>query len=545
MIKIPDGEFAEVAEYKDMIIKDYQNNAFIEALPQLMSSSEVIEKLAFYPEYHSSERELDDHYRIHSIQRIFQCFQPMPMNIELESKVSRAIRQGYTFRNPLAPESAAGYYEDYNKINHINIPTSRVSHQMACGFSLVGVSGLGKTSTLERILRMYPQIITHSEFKGLKFSSYQVTYIKLDCPFDGSVKGLIIEFFSTIDRLLGTNYYQKAVKTRPTTDVLISMMNIIVRNCNLGILVIDEIQNISMAKSGGSEKMLNMLVNMFNVVGIPVLLAGTPNAIGTLQSQFRLARRGIGLGGDMVCDRIPRGKAWELLVSSIWEYQWTRKKTPLTQELVEVLYNETQGIPDLLKKIYAITQVTAITTGREEITGAIIQKVAKEELKLVQPMIQALRTGDVRKLARYDDICFANIDMSGVFNTAKQTIDLDARVKTIQQKQKEFEENSLIGKKEQAIRKLIDLGYEAKKAQRAVEAVFDVDIDVNSLVISAISSQGNKVKKKKDDNKRKPSVDTYDIRYIAEQGKNCGKTPYQSLRDCGYIRDFNDDIFVG
>lgn len=546
MIKIPNGEFAEVAEYKDMTIIDYQNNPFIEALPRIMNSDEVVEKLAFYPSYHTRERELDSHYRIHSIQRIFQCFQPMPMGIELESKVSRAIRQGYIFRNPMSPELAAGYHEDYSKMNNLSLGIVKVSHQMACGFSLIGISGLGKTSTLERILKMYPQIIAHSEYKGNKLSTYQVTYIKLECPFDGSVKGLILEFLLTVDRMLGTNYHQKAVKTRPTTDILISIMNIVVRNCNIGLIIIDEIQNLSMSKSGGSEKMMNFFVNMVNMVGIPLLMVGTPNAIGTLQSQFRLARRGVGIGGDMVCDRITRGKVWELLVSSVWEYQWTRKHTPLNEELIEVLYNETQGIPDLLKKIYAITQVNAITSGKEEITPELIQKVAKEELKLVQPMIHALRTGDVRKLAKYEDICFANIDMEGVLNNAKHTIELDSRVKTIQKKRMEAKENNLMSKKEQAVLKLIDLGYEAQNAQKLIDKVSnkDTEMDINSMVISAISQKSSKTKRVKSLDRNIKKSDTSDIRNIVEMGKKCGKTAYQSLLDCGYIKEFKDEIFV-
>ena len=36
--------------------------------------------------------------------------------------------------------------------------------------------------------------------------------------------------------------------------------------------MIDEIQHLSMAKSGGSEKMLNFFVNLVNNVGVPVIL---------------------------------------------------------------------------------------------------------------------------------------------------------------------------------------------------------------------------------------------------------------------------------
>lgn len=101
---------------------------------------------------------------------------------------------------------------------------------------------------------------------------------------------------------------------------------------------------------------------------------GTPKAIKVLQGDFRQARRGSGLGGDMVCDRIQRDGVWDLLVDSIWHYQWMRKETLLTPEISNVLYEETQGIPDLLKKVYAIAQAHAISTGKEEITPQIIKR---------------------------------------------------------------------------------------------------------------------------------------------------------------------------
>ncbi len=71
-------------------------------------------------------------------------------------------------------------------------------------------------------------------------------------------------------------------------------------NHSLGLLVIDEIQHLSLAKSGGSEKMLNFFVNLVNTIGVPVVLIGTMKALSVLQSEFRQARRGSGQG-DMNC----------------------------------------------------------------------------------------------------------------------------------------------------------------------------------------------------------------------------------------------------
>jgi hypothetical protein len=62
----------------------------------------------------------------------------------------------------------------------------------------------------------------------------------------------------------------------------------------LGLLVIDEIQHLSRAKSGGSEKMLNFFVTMSNTIGIPVLFVGTPKARDIFDLDLRSSRRAAG-----------------------------------------------------------------------------------------------------------------------------------------------------------------------------------------------------------------------------------------------------------
>lgn len=543
-IAIPNGIYAEVAEYKNQVIKDYTNNPYIEALPELLTSQEVISKLAFYPDYDVSERSIESHYRIHMINRLFQIFQPLPMSIELESKISRAVRQGYISRNPFSQQNARDYYRDFAIINNINSAVNSQTLQMAYGFSFIGISGLGKTSSLERVLGMYPQVITHSHYKGINMSAYQVVWIKLECPFDSSVKGLLTDFFATVDRLLGTNYHEKVLRTRPTTDIMISIMNLVVRNISLGMLIIDEIQNLSLAKSGGSEKMLNLFVNLMNSVGVFVLLVGTPAVLGILKSKLRLARRSIGQGGDMLCERMVKDKVWDLLVNSIWRYQWTMKESKLTQEIIDTLYAETQGIPDLLKKVYGISQVYAITSCKEEITPSLIRQVSRENLKLVQPMLLALRTGDLRKIAKFDDIYTTDFDFESIVDKSKQGFDFDSRIKSLKKKQEEIDGNNINSIKEKAVVKLVELGIEINKAKKVINSLVDNSkdaVDSNSLVIEAISFIKNPELSDKKNEKRISNLN--DVRIVVEMGKEIGKTAYEALLDKGYIKKFEDDIF--
>ena len=56
--------------------------------------------------------------------------------------------------------------------------------------------------------------------------------------------------------MLGTQYTQQIFKSRVTVSKLIAMQSYIVQH-GIGVLIVDEIQHLSIAKSQGEEVMLN------------------------------------------------------------------------------------------------------------------------------------------------------------------------------------------------------------------------------------------------------------------------------------------------
>jgi len=157
--------------------------------------------------------------------------------------------------------------------------------------------------------------------------------------------------------------------------------------------------------------MLNFFVTLVNTIGLPVLLIGTPEAMGVLQGKFRQARRGSGQG-DLVFERLDNDINYKLLINAIWGYQWTKKPTALTDELIDILYDQSQGIIDITVKLYVLAQTKAISSGKEAITAELIKQVADESLRLVKPMLNALRTGNVMEIAKYPDIYTGSINLN-------------------------------------------------------------------------------------------------------------------------------------
>lgn len=341
---------------------------------------------------------------------------------------------------------------------------------------------MGKSSSLNRVLSNFPQVIGHYEYKDKKICIYQVVWLKIHCPFDGSVKGLCIDFFNRIDQILGTRYFEKYATSKRTVDTLLSILGQVARNSGLGLLIIDEIQHLSQAKSGGVDKMLNFFTTLVNTVGIPVVLVGTMKAKNLLQNDFRMARRTLGTGVNIIWERLKNDESFSLLMDTIWEYQFTKKKTQLIEEFINLLYEESQGIIDIAVKIYAMAQIKAISTGREEITVDIIKEVVDNNLNAVKPMIDAIKSNDIRRISKYEDI--STIDYEDFLSKTNTNTNLSSRI----QDYKAAKRKKQLSKKEEAIIRLMELDIDRKKAVSAIEKVLleDEEIGINKLVVEAI-----------------------------------------------------------
>lgn len=512
------------AEYIPQVVEDYKGNPFIEALPPIMSTAAAMEALAMRPPYNEGERELDAHYRCHSIQRLFRYFQPLDTHIDIEGRFSRCIRQGYVPRNPVGSQYARQLQQGGDAIQARSLEASdfRSIRSTACGFTVIGMSGVGKSTGVERVLSQYPQCITHTRYQKQPLYVKQVVWLKLDCPFDGSIKGLCISFFNEIDRILNSEYSRKFSAGKHTVDMMLPRMAQIASTHGVGLLVIDEIQHLSQAKSGGSEKMLNFFVTLVNTIGIPVVLIGTTKAMPILQSEFRQARRGSGQG-DLLWDRMKNDTAWEIMLRTMWKYQWTKKKFPLSAEMQEAMYDESQGIIDIAVKLYAMAQITAIAQGKETVTPALIRKVAAGQLRLVRPMLAALRSGDIKKIAQYEDI--RPIDVEDYI--AAQVLHLPTATEA---------PPVISSLEEQAVLALLGTGIPAPIARKSVRKAMAgatagqplASVTLKAVKLAARLMEGGQ-------KAVQPEVpDEDDIRVVAESGH------YDDLQAAGVIADEKD-----
>lgn len=462
------------AQYIVGQIERYKNNPFIEALPLILEPQSFINILSGKVEFSESDKNASASLRSHMLVGLMNnFFQPITRHVQLENKISILLREGYVGRNINDDNLIKKLQEGYQAIQNGEMASFSFKQRESTASSLafIGCSGSGKTTTINRILATYPQCIYHP-----KHNFTQIVYLKIDCPHDGSLKSLCMHFFRAIDKVLGTNYEKKYGQKRHSIETLLPIMAQLSNFHAIGLLIIDEIQHLSIGKSGGAEKMLNFFVTLVNTINLPIIMIGTPKARFIFEGDFRSARRGAGLGSifweqmksednTITSDRRIIKSEWNAFTDKLWKYQWLKKADiTLSEEIRKKWYELSQGILDIVVKLFVLAQFRAIDSGLERITVKVLEKTYEEDLKPIHPMIRALQSRNANRIAEYSDLVIPDIDHKILILQEKVT-----------QKFEEVDDEAIYQGHEPSIRLhrlLKDVGYNSALLPSVVTQIF-------------------------------------------------------------------------
>jgi hypothetical protein len=500
------------ASYSAPELPKFGGNPLLETLPLANTQKQAAKLMQRFPDYSDEMRQLPTHLRTHAAMDILHFIQPVPNHLKLEGMISRVIRDGYLSRNPMDPSYAGTLeerlqcFKNQQKVTTYFAPT-------AAGFSILGMSGVGKSTALRSVLHLYPQIILHKHYKGRNFTKAQIVWLTLQCPKDGSTRGLCLNFFEALDALLGTNYKKDFDKRwRSTNEMSLAMANIAARH-HVGLLGIDEIQHLNAAKSGGADEMLNFFVSLINNIGLPVILIGTYEAASLLGGTFRQARRGSGQG-DLMWNWMEYDEEWRFFVETLWRLQYVKKKCPLTPGLSSTLHEVSYGVIDLAIRIYLAAQIRAMETRAEVITEGLLRSAYRDDFKLLSRIVEVLRSGDSAAIAKIGDVCppptvpIHEVAVASEQSTSEQDLASDAQMDLAQISSSRETE-----------------GHKGSKK------------DENAEIIRDFFDQG-KGRRAKGKHGAATTFEHGDLRGIVTQGAQSKPpvSPYQSLLEAGVIK---------
>ena len=395
----------EKANYQKLSELAFMGNPLIEALPFLGEPQDYASRLLVCMPYSEDDRKLSMTKRLNKLQYIKQLHVPSTIDTEIAMNIDRCLHWGYYGRNPMpmsvvqsAVEEAGIPFDDSLKKLY------RSYKQPTYGFPVFGISGVGKTCSVMNVLTNYPQVIVHYNYRGCPFLMHQLVWLKVDCPPDGTIKGLCQRILQGIDKVLGTTFSTQRSFNRISKDVMLGDLSRAIDSCAMGLLVIDDVQTLCNTKDQVSREMLNFLLSLVNNADIPVIMVGAPKFIAIIKSEFQQAKRVTG-EGEVHMDLLKKGsRDWTRFMSALWRYQYTRTPVPLDDAMADVIYEETVGNQFLMAILYKLVQDYAIINRDETFTPETVHMVADYKLGLTKKQREDMRKGLDVELREFEEL---------------------------------------------------------------------------------------------------------------------------------------------
>ena len=342
------------------------NHNISKHLLPLLTDEACDRAMAITPEYDENITAADKGIRLLALQDIQDIFVPDAMSREIYMKLYFALVKSLKKKDSLASVRQAN--QNYNRI-------CNRSYESIMGgsdtFTIIGPSGLGKSSAVSRSLSMLtesPSIETND--------SLIIPGIQVQTPGDCSIKSLLKSILARIDETLGTNLLQKAERSRATTDMLIGSVSQAALH-HVGIIVIDEIQHAVVNRNG--KTMVKMLTQLINSSGVSICMVGTPDCIPFFEEDVVMARRALGLTyGKMEYD-----EEFISFCSQLLQYCYVKEKTEISDGLLLWLYNHSGGVKSNVVSLIMEAQRIAIVSDYEKLDIDILNKAFAESLTML------------------------------------------------------------------------------------------------------------------------------------------------------------------
>lgn len=348
------------------------NDKIISALPKMKSGKELVAELSIFPEYDASICRMEQTVRLAALSDLYRIYIPSQMSVEIYSKLYLGL-----LRSLQKKETKTAIRQRYQ--NHRAISGQEYSGIMggADSFTIIGKSGIGKSSAVSRAI----SLITENRVIEIESPCIKIVpCVVVQCPFDSSVKGLLLEILRKVDEILESNYYSYALKARATTDMLIGSVSQVALN-HIGLLIVDEIQNVVNSKNGKS--LIGALTQLINNSGIGICMVGTPDSTPFFEQALQLARRSVGLQYSA----LDYGEYFQSFCKVMFQYQYVAYRSEITESMIEWLYEHSSGLVSVVVSLFHDAQEIAILTGAESVNLEMLNQAYQQRLSLLHGYI--------------------------------------------------------------------------------------------------------------------------------------------------------------
>ena len=364
----------------------------IHILPSMKSGTDLFSALEVLPEYDEVIRETEVPVRLMALSDLYRIYVPSQMSLEIYSKMYLALLRSLQKKGTkLAVQQKNQNYKGMLQQEYSGIMGGSDS------FTIIGASGIGKSSAISRAITL----ITENRVIEVENPYTKIIpCICVQCPFDSSVKGMLLEILRKVDEMIESKYYENALRARTTTDMLIGSVSQVALN-HIGLLVVDEIQNVCNSKNGKS--LVGMLTQLINNSGISICMVGTPESAVFFEQAIQLARRSLGLRYDVM----EYGTDFRNFCEIVFSYQYVKQKTEITDGIMEWLYEHTSGNVSVVVSLIHDAQEIAILSGKEVLNLEALNEAYQQRLSMLHGFIhmeQKKQTSKIKKKVSVTDV---------------------------------------------------------------------------------------------------------------------------------------------
>lgn len=355
-------------------------------MPQMLTGSSLEDALRIRPEYNASIRKATEAERLIALQNIYSVYIPTSMSREIYSKLYLALFR--SLDKKLSLTAVRQFSENQNIIKGKEF-TSIIGG--ADSFTIIGESGIGKSASVSRVI----DIISARRVIELSNNMRIIPCVQVQTPADCSIKGLLFEVLRRVDEILDTRYHYNATRAGATADMLIGSVSTVALN-HIGMLVVDEIQNVVNSKNG--SVVVGMLTQLINNAGISICMVGTPKSTLFFGQEMMLARRSLGLSYRP----FSFDDTFVYFCSELFQYQYVQKAASLDDSILQWLYNYSCGNASIVVSLLHDAQEIAIMDGTDELNIISLEKAYKGRMTMLHDYLylEPTRAKKQKKTAR-------------------------------------------------------------------------------------------------------------------------------------------------
>lgn len=356
------------------------NGKLLSQLPDFLCGDELIKQLQILPNYNIDISNETMPTRLLALSELYDIYIPSQLSVDVYNKLYMALLRSIKKKEN---DMIVKQQRIENTTNTIQTYNGIIGG--ADSFTIIGVSGIGKSSAITRAI----SLISGNKFIETNDPYQRIApFILVQCPFDSSVKSLLLEIVRILDTTLEGDYLQ--IAQRYTTDRLIGFVSQICLN-HVGVLIVDEIQNVVNNKNG--EKLIGSLTQIINSSGISICMVGTPECLHWFESAPHLERRTIGL-------RYLQTDYDDTFISfckKLLQFQYVKQYTKPSEKFINWLYAHSNGVTSTVVSLFYKAQELAIMNGVEELSIDIFNASYSEMMSIRSEKIQKKNKSDTKK----------------------------------------------------------------------------------------------------------------------------------------------------